>query len=171
MWSVPTNCSLPTLVSRLHSMQAALFVVQHHHEHVSMDAVVSVDPPLERTGSRHGSFNDLDARKRRFQRLMNFDPHSALLQNRCCHHVVQTILRDVKVGDILQWPVRACEGRHDLLDCDGCEDIEKSNMRILPREFQSQVLIQRPDDATAERDQIEIPGIELIGGVLGIDCA
>src|SRR4249919_2420999 len=37
-------CSLPALVSRLHSMQAALLIVQHHHQHVSVYAVVSVDP-------------------------------------------------------------------------------------------------------------------------------
>src|SRR6185295_3310657 len=44
--------SLPALMSRLHAMQAALLIVQHHHQHVSVYAVVSVDPPLERTGSR-----------------------------------------------------------------------------------------------------------------------
>jgi hypothetical protein len=43
------------------------------------------------------------------------------------------------------------------------------HLRILSREFQSQALIQRPDYATAERDQIEILGVELFSGVLRID--
>ena len=114
-------------------------------------------------------FKDYYARKWRFQRLMNFDPHLAPLQNRCCHHIVQTILRDVEVGDIPQWLVRTFERRNDLLDRDGREHVEKLHMRILSREFQSQALIQRPDDATTERDQIEILGVELFGGVLRID--
>jgi hypothetical protein len=42
---------LPGLVARFHSIQAALVVVQHHQQHVSMDPVVSVDPLLKGTGS------------------------------------------------------------------------------------------------------------------------
>src|ERR1044072_7578948 len=82
MWALVKRCagdglplSLPACVSRLHSMQTVLVVIQRHQQHVSMYAVTSVNALLKRTGKRGGFLEHLDARKLRLQRLMNFDAH------------------------------------------------------------------------------------------------
>lgn len=73
-----------------------------------------------------------------------------------------TVTSRLRIHEHFTWTTREGAGTN-VFEC-----IEELHARILSRELAPQALVQRPGHGTAERDQIEIPGIEQIGSVLRV---
>ena len=63
---------------------------------------------------------------------------------------------------------RPVERGDDLPDGPRREGVEQADLRVLPQEVSLEALAQRTDQAAAERDQVEVPGVELLGRTLGL---